>query len=75
MAMRCLILFGTNLLNPLFLQNLMGYNAWRAGLAVAPRGAGTLVSMLLVGQFRARTFDMRPLVGVGFAAGGVTRRG
>ncbi|MEA2679953.1 MAG: transporter, family, multidrug resistance protein, partial [Candidatus Binataceae bacterium] len=62
-----LILYGTNLLNPLFLQNLMGYNAWRAGLAVAPRGAGTLVSMLLVGQLSRRGFDMRSLVGVGFA--------
>jgi DHA2 family multidrug resistance protein len=62
-----LILYGTNLLNPLFLQNLLGYNAWRAGLAVAPRGAGTLVSMLLVGQLSRRGFDMRPLVGVGFA--------
>jgi MFS transporter, DHA2 family, multidrug resistance protein len=62
-----LILYGTNLLNPLFMQNLMGYTAWRAGVAVAPRGAGTLVSMLLVGQLSRRGFDMRPLVGVGFA--------
>jgi DHA2 family multidrug resistance protein len=62
-----LITYGTNLLNPLFLQNLMGYNAWHAGLAVAPRGAGTLVALLLVGQLSRRGFDMRPLVGVGFA--------
>ncbi len=62
-----LILYGTNLLNPLFLQNLMGYDAWHAGLAVAPRGLGTLVAMLLVGQLSRRGFDMRPLVGVGFA--------
>jgi DHA2 family multidrug resistance protein len=61
-----LIVFGTNLLNPLFLQNLMGYNAWHAGLAVAPRGAGTLVALLMVGQLSRRGFDMRPLVGVGF---------
>jgi len=61
------ILYGTNLLNPIFLQNLMGYNAWQAGVAVAPRGLGTLVSMLLVGQLSRRGFDMRPLVGVGFA--------
>jgi DHA2 family multidrug resistance protein len=62
-----LILYGTNLLNPLFLQNLLGYDAWHAGLAVAPRGIGTLFSMLLVGQLSRRGFDMRPLVGVGFA--------
>ncbi|HVC45175.1 MAG TPA: DHA2 family efflux MFS transporter permease subunit [Candidatus Binataceae bacterium] len=62
-----MILYGTNLLNPLFLQDLMGYDAWRAGLAVAPRGVGTLVTMLFVGQMSRRGFDMRPLVGVGFA--------
>jgi MFS transporter, DHA2 family, multidrug resistance protein len=61
-----MIVYGTNLLNPLFLQNLLGYDAWHAGLAVAPRGIGTLVTMLFVGQMSRRGFDMRPLVGVGF---------
>ncbi len=62
-----MILYGTNLLNPLFLQNLLGYNAWKAGVAVAPRGLGTLITMLMVGQLSRRGLDMRPLVGVGFA--------
>jgi len=30
-------LFGTGLLNPIFLQELMGYSAWKAGLVLAPR--------------------------------------
>ncbi|HYA34942.1 MAG TPA: DHA2 family efflux MFS transporter permease subunit, partial [Candidatus Binataceae bacterium] len=59
-------LYGTGLLNPIFLQELMGYNAWKAGLVLAPRGLGTMASMLLVGQLARLRFDTRPLVGVGF---------
>ena len=33
------MLFGTNLLNPVFLQEFMGYTAWKAGLVLAPRAA------------------------------------
>ena len=28
--------YGANLLNPIFLQEYMGYTAWKAGLALAP---------------------------------------
>src|ERR1700726_2743484 len=59
-------LYGTGLLNPIFLQELMGYTAWRAGLVLAPRGLGTMVSMMLIGQLARFKFDTRPLVGVGF---------
>jgi MFS transporter, DHA2 family, multidrug resistance protein len=59
-------LYGTGLLNPIFLQELMGYTAWRAGLVLAPRGLGTMVSMLLIGQLARFKFDTRPLVGLGF---------
>ncbi|HUA36717.1 MAG TPA: DHA2 family efflux MFS transporter permease subunit [Candidatus Binataceae bacterium] len=62
-----LVLYGSNLLNPLFFQDLLGYSAWKAGLAVVPRGVGTLISMLLIGQLSRRAVDTRPLVGVGFA--------
>jgi MFS transporter, DHA2 family, multidrug resistance protein len=61
-----LVVYGANLLNPLFLQDLMGYTAWDAGVAVAPRGFGTLVAMLFIGQLSRRGFDTRPLVGLGF---------
>jgi DHA2 family multidrug resistance protein len=61
-----LVVYGANLLNPLFLQDLMGYTAWNAGLAVAPRGLGTLVAMLAIGQLSRRGFDTRPWVGLGF---------
>ncbi len=59
-------LYGTGLLNPIFLQELMGYTAWRAGLVLAPRGLGTMCSMLLIGQLARFRIDVRPLVGVGF---------
>ena len=62
-----LVVYGANLLNPLFLQDLLGYSAWRAGLAVMPRGFGTLLGMLLIGRLASRGFDTRWMVGVGFA--------
>lgn len=60
-------LYGTGLLNPVFLQLYMGYTAWRAGLMMAPRGLGTMASMLLIGQLARFRYDTRPLIGVGFA--------
>ncbi len=60
------VLFGVNLLNPLFLQELMGYDAWKAGLAVAPRGIGVMISMLGIGQLSRKGFDTRPWIGIGF---------
>ena len=59
-------LFGTGLLNPIFLQELMGYSAWKAGLVLAPRGLGTMAAMLIVGQLARYRHDTRPLIGVGF---------
>ena len=61
-----LVIYGLNLLNPLFFQELLGYSPWKSGLAVMPRGFGTLAGMLLIGQLSRRGFDTRWLVGVGF---------
>jgi DHA2 family multidrug resistance protein len=43
------VLFGATALLPLFLQTLMGYSAMDSGLAVSPRGFGTISAMILVG--------------------------
>jgi DHA2 family multidrug resistance protein len=59
-------LYGTGLLNPIFLQELLGYNAWKAGLVLAPRGLGTMAAMLIVGQLARARFDTKPLIGLGF---------
>jgi DHA2 family multidrug resistance protein len=60
-------LYGTGLLNPIFLQELLGYTAMKAGVVMAPRGLGTMFSMLMVGQLARRRHDTRSFVGIGFA--------
>ncbi len=50
---------------PLFFQELLGYTALAAGLAVAPRGLGSLFFMPLIGILTDR-FDNRFLVFAGF---------
>jgi DHA2 family multidrug resistance protein len=68
-CIQSLALFSVNLLNPLFMESVLGYNAWRAGLAVAPRGLGVIVALLAVGQLSRRRIEMRPVISAGFALG------
>ena len=55
---------------PLFYQSMMDYSAGWAGLAVAPRGLGSIIAMPLVGIMVSR-IDSRILVSSGFAVFGV----
>ncbi|MBF0594260.1 MAG: DHA2 family efflux MFS transporter permease subunit [Candidatus Omnitrophica bacterium] len=48
------VLFGTIVALPIFLQKLMGYNAFWAGLAIAPGGVVMILLMPLVGQMLTR---------------------
>ncbi|HPD92186.1 MAG: DHA2 family efflux MFS transporter permease subunit [Rhodobacter sp.] len=57
---------GLALLPPL-LQGLMGYPVMTTGLVMAPRGMGTMLSMVLVGRLVSR-FDARGLVLFGLGA-------
>ena len=41
------VLYGSTVLIPLFLQTLLGYSATESGLAVSPRGIGSVVSMII----------------------------
>ena len=68
-SLQALALFSINLLNPLFMENLLGYDAWKAGLAVAPRGIGVVIALLAVGQLSRRGIDMRPFIAGGFLLG------
>jgi DHA2 family multidrug resistance protein len=61
------ILFGSGFLNPVFLQEFMGYTAWRAGLVMLPRALAGMGSMLLAGQISRAGYDNRRLIGVAFA--------
>lgn len=61
-----IILLATLALLPPFLQTLMGYPVLTTGLALAPRGTGTLVAMILVSRLINRV-DVRLLILVGLA--------
>ena len=58
-----LLLAGLALLPPL-LQNLYGYSVLQSGFLTAPRGVGTLFSMLIAGRLTGK-MDARILVGLG----------
>ncbi|HLW69841.1 MAG TPA: DHA2 family efflux MFS transporter permease subunit [Candidatus Binataceae bacterium] len=64
--------YGVQILNPVFLQDLLGYTAWKAGLAMAPRGLGVMAAMFLLGGIARRGYDTRPLVAFGFFLMGVS---
>lgn len=69
-CIQSLVLFSVNLLNPLFMENVLGYSAWRAGLAVAPRGMGVILALVTVGQLSRRRVDMRRIICWGFVLAG-----
>jgi DHA2 family multidrug resistance protein len=59
------VLYGTTALLPLFLQTLLGYPAVQSGLAVSPRGIGSMASMIIVGRLVGK-IDSRWLMTFGF---------
>ncbi|MFC4671808.1 DHA2 family efflux MFS transporter permease subunit [Seohaeicola nanhaiensis] len=61
-----LTLFSGLALLPPLLQNLLGYPVITTGIVMAPRGVGTMISMILVGRLVAK-FDARILVTFGLA--------
>jgi DHA2 family multidrug resistance protein len=65
-----LLLAGLALLPPL-LQNLYGYSVLQSGFLTAPRGIGTLLSMLVAGRLTSR-MDARILVGIGVVLMGIS---
>jgi DHA2 family multidrug resistance protein len=65
-----LLLAGLALLPPL-LQNLYGYSVLQSGYLTAPRGIGTLISMLIAGRLTGK-MDARILVALGVVLMGVS---
>lgn len=59
------VLYGSTALLPLFLQTLLGYPAVESGMAVSPRGIGSIVSMFIVGRLIGKV-DSRFLIMFGF---------
>lgn len=57
------VLYGSLVLLPLWLQTLLGYPSYQAGLALAPRGVGSLIGMPLVGALVGKLDPRRLLMG------------
>jgi DHA2 family multidrug resistance protein len=58
------VLYSTLAILPLFLQHLMGYTATLSGLAISPRGFGSIAGLLFVAYF-ANRLDQRYVVMAG----------
>ncbi|NNM83152.1 MAG: DHA2 family efflux MFS transporter permease subunit [Burkholderiales bacterium] len=60
------VLFATLALIPPMLQNQMGYPAVTSGMVTAPRGAGTMIAMMLVGRMIGK-IDARIIMASGLS--------
>ena len=60
------VLYATLALLPPLLQDLLNYPVVTTGLVTAPRGAGTLAAMFIVGRLMGKV-DIRLIIAVGFA--------
>ncbi|MGH9411582.1 MAG: DHA2 family efflux MFS transporter permease subunit [Vicinamibacterales bacterium] len=65
------VLYGSLVLLPIMLQTLLGYPALQAGIAMAPRGIGSLIGMPVMGVLTTK-MDARKLVAFGLVSGGFT---
>ncbi|OYX31958.1 MAG: EmrB/QacA family drug resistance transporter [Caulobacterales bacterium 32-69-10] len=64
------MLFSTLALLPPLMQRLMGYPALQTGMALAPRGIGTLFAMFIMGRVMGR-IDARLVIAAGFTLNAV----
>jgi DHA2 family multidrug resistance protein len=62
-----MVLFGTTVIIPQFLQSLLGYTAERSGMALSVGGLVLILTMPIAGQLVGRVKDPRMLVAVGYA--------
>ena len=61
------VLYGSTVLLPLLMQELLGYTATHAGVTNLPRGLASFLAMPLIGYLTGR-IDARKLLGFGFLA-------
>src|SRR5579884_54365 len=64
-------LYGSLVVLPLLLQELLGYPALKAGVTMFPRGLGSFIAMPVIGILVAK-FDPRKLLALGFLGAGFT---
>jgi DHA2 family multidrug resistance protein len=65
------VLYGSLVLLPIWIQTLLGYPALQAGIALAPRGMGSMLGMPLIGALMPRT-DPRRFLACGLVIGAAT---
>jgi DHA2 family multidrug resistance protein len=65
------VLYGSLVLLPIWLQTLLGYPSLQAGIALAPRGLGSMIAMPLVGLMLSK-LDARRLLMAGILGGAFT---
>ncbi|HWY15194.1 MAG TPA: DHA2 family efflux MFS transporter permease subunit [Rhizomicrobium sp.] len=66
MLLVSLIMLASSALLPPYLENLAGYSVTQTGLLMAPRGIGTMLSMVFAGRLAMR-LDARHVMAVGTA--------
>ncbi len=63
-----MVLFGSTVLIPQYLQSLLGYTAERAGLVLSPAGFVMMIGMVLAGRSLSWRIDPRMTVALGYLA-------
>lgn len=66
-----ILLFGSLVLIPPFLQNMLGYPVADAGLMMAPRGLATMVAAIIVGRI-VKYLDPRKLIAFGMSLAAIS---
>jgi DHA2 family multidrug resistance protein len=64
-------LYGSTILLPIFLQELLGYSAQQSGMVLSPGGLAIMMMMPIVGTLVGK-FQARWLIGIGFAISAVS---
>lgn len=64
------VLLASMAILPQFLQTLMGYNAYLSGITMMPRGAGSVISVIISGVL-ANKVDNRLMIGIGLVLIGI----
>jgi DHA2 family multidrug resistance protein len=67
-----MVLFGSTVLIPEFLQTSLGYTAERAGMALSPAGFVLMFMMPIAGRITATKIDPRLLICIGFLGTSLT---
>lgn len=65
------VLYSSIAIMPLFLQNLLAYNAYLSGLSMMPRGVGSVTGLIITGIF-AKKIDDRALIAIGLVLLGIS---